>query len=54
MFYFLRFLSLNRMFPVAKTYVSRQETVRFPAGKHRKPFCFIHYSQGRFVMKEDD
>lgn len=54
MFYFLRFPSLNRMFPVAKTYVSQQETVRFPAGKHRKPFCFIHYSQGRFTMKEDD
>lgn len=26
MFHFLRFPSLNRMFPVAKTYVSRQET----------------------------
>lgn len=54
MFYFLRFPSLNRMFPVAKTYVSQQETVRFPPGKHRNPFCFIHYSQERFMMKEDD
>ena len=42
------------MFPVAKTYISRQETVRFPPGKHRKPFCFIHYSQERFTMEEDD
>lgn len=54
MFHFLRFPFLNHMFSVAKTYVSRQETVRFPAGKHRKPFYFIHYSQGRFVMKEDE
>ncbi|HAN12981.1 hypothetical protein DWY45_14015 [Phocaeicola plebeius] len=51
---FLRFPFLNRMFSVAKTYVSQQETVRFPAGKHRNPFCFIHYSQGRFTMKEDE
>lgn len=54
MFYFLRFLSLNRTFPFSEPYVSRSENLRFPAGKHRKPFCFIHYSQERFVMKEDE
>lgn len=54
MFHFLRFPFLNHMFYQSKTYVSRQETVRFPAGKHRKPFYFINYSQGRFVMKEDE
>lgn len=54
MFRFLRFPSLNRMFPVAKTYVSRQETVRFPPGKHRNPFGFIHYLQERFTMEEDE
>ena len=45
---FLRFLTRKRTFPVAETYVSLMENVRFSIGEHRKCGESILFSAGGF------
>lgn len=49
---FLRFPAWNRMFPVAETYVSREENVYSPAGKYKKSFGINFSSSKSFKLKD--